>query len=165
MLQYQQHHLRVQPENSQPWTWPLMLHPIQYYRATVAGSVHTIVALGDPVLWWGFLALLPIGMVASARRATWREAFIFGGYLAMYLPWFLVPRSQFFSYMLPAVPFMCLGVTAVIRSLPGRWAFRSGIGIAAGSVLAAAAFAPVWTGWGVPVSWVRDLRLLPGWPL
>ena len=39
----------------------------------------------------------------------------------MYLPWFLVPRSQFFSYMLPAVPFMCLGVVAVTRSLPERW--------------------------------------------
>ena len=39
MLRYQQHHLRFQPENSRPWTWPLLLHPIQYFRACAANAV------------------------------------------------------------------------------------------------------------------------------
>jgi dolichyl-phosphate-mannose-protein mannosyltransferase len=164
MLRYQQLHVRVQPENSPPWTWPLMLHPVQYFRETAAGSVRAIVALGNPTLWWGFLVLLPIGVVSLWRRATWREALIFGGYAAMYLPWLLVPRSQFFFYMLPAVPFMCLAVAAIARSLPDRWARVTAVGVAAVAALCALAFLPAWTGWEAPATWLRGLGWLPAWP-
>lgn len=165
MFRYQQQHVQVQPENSLPWTWPLMLHPVQYFRETMGGSVRTVVALGNPALWWGFLVLLPVGVVRLWRRATWREALIFGGYLAMYLPWLLVPRSQFFFYMLPAVPFMCLSVAAIARSLPDRWARVGVVGFTAGTALCAIAFLPAWTGWGVPAAWARGLGWLPDWPL
>lgn len=165
MLRYQQQHVQIQPENSLPWTWPLMLHPVQYFRETAAGSARTIVALGNPALWWGFLVLLPVGAVTLRRRATWRDALIFGGYLAMYLPWFLVPRSQFFFYMLPAVPFMCLSVATIARSLPPRWAPVMAFGLTAGITLCAIAFLPAWTGWGAPAAWLRGLDWLPSWPL
>ena len=108
MLRYQGHHLRVQPENSAPWTWPLLLHPIQYFAVVRNGDASRIVALGNPVLWWGFLASLPVAAFTLLRHPTWRDALIFGGYGAMFLPWLAVPRSQFIFYMLPAVPFMCL---------------------------------------------------------
>jgi dolichyl-phosphate-mannose-protein mannosyltransferase len=165
MLRYQQLHARVQPENSPPWTWPLMLHPVQYFRETAGESVRAIVALGNPALWWGFILLLPVGVVKLWRRATWREALIFGGYVAMYLPWLLVPRSQFFFYMLPAVPFMCLAVAAIARSLPDRSARVAAVGFAAAATLCAIAFLPAWTGWGVPAAWLRALGWIPDWPL
>jgi dolichyl-phosphate-mannose-protein mannosyltransferase len=165
MLRYQQQHVRVQPENSLPWTWPVMLHPIQYFRETAGESARAIVALGNPALWWGFLVLLPVGVISLWRRATWREALIFGGYVAMYLPWLVVPRSQFFFYMLPAVPFMCLSVATTARSLPGRWAQVTAIGFAAAAMLCAIAFLPAWTAWGAPSAWLRGLGWLPDWPL
>ena len=31
MLHYQEAHDAVQPENSLPWTWPLLLHPVRYF--------------------------------------------------------------------------------------------------------------------------------------
>ena len=164
MLRYQGHHLRVQPENSAPWTWPLLLHPIQYFADVRGGDASRIVALGNPVLWWGFLASLPVAAFTVLRRPTWREALIFGGYGAMFLPWLAVPRSQFFFYMLPAVPFMCLGVVAAIRGLPPRAARVVGKGFAAAVVIAAVAYLPAWTGWTVPEAWYHGLRLLPGWP-
>jgi dolichyl-phosphate-mannose--protein O-mannosyl transferase len=165
MLRYQQQHIRVQPENSRPWTWPIMLHPIQYYREAAGGTVHEIVAIGNPALWWGFLALIPVGLVTMARRTTWRETVAVGGVLAMYVPWLVVPRSQFIFYMLPAVPFMCLTVVAILRTLPAN-----GGRIVAGSLLIAAvagavAFAPVWTGSAVSDDWVDRLRWLPDWPV
>lgn len=165
MLRYHQQHLRIQPENSSPWTWPLMLHPVQYFRDTAGGSVRTIVALGNPALWWGFLVLVPIGVVGLWRRATWREALIFGGYLAMYLPWLIVPRSQFLFYMLPAVPFMCLAVAAIARAHPDRWARLTAVGFAVATIVCAVAFLPAWTAWGVPAAWLRWLGWLPDWPL
>jgi dolichyl-phosphate-mannose--protein O-mannosyl transferase len=165
MLRYQQHHSHVQPENSLPWTWPLLLHPIQYFREATGGSVRTVVALGNPALWWGFLALLPVGVVRLWRRATWREALVTGGYLAMYLPWLAVPRSQFIFYLLPAVPFMCLGVVAVVRSLPGRWQWVVGAGLAVATTVCALVFLPAWTSWSVPATWLHDLAWLPQWPM
>jgi dolichyl-phosphate-mannose-protein mannosyltransferase len=165
MLRYQQAHVRIQPENSQPWTWPLLLHPIQYYRIEKDGAVHAIVALGNPALWWGFLALLPVGIVTLARRLTWREVIPVGVFLALYLPWLVVPRSQFIFYMLPAVPFMCLTVAAILRSLPRRWSRVTAGGFLAAAVVCAIVFAPVWVGWGVPPGWRDVIRWLPNWPL
>ncbi len=165
MLEYQQRHLHIQPENSQPWTWPLLLHPIRYFRATTTGTVYAIVALGNPAIWWGFLALLPVGLFTVARRPTWRDALIFGGYVAMFLPWLVVPRSQFLFYMLPAVPFMCLGIAAILRGLPSPVARVAGITFASIVSLVAIAYLPAWTGWSTSASWLRTLRVLPGWPL
>lgn len=165
MLRYQGHYVRVQAANSPPWTWPLLLRPIQYYADVRGGTASRIVALGNPVLWWGFLAALPLAAVTLARRASWREALAFGGYGAMYLPWLAVPRSQFLFYLLPAVPFMCLGVVAAIRGLPARAARRTGIGFATAACIAGAAYLPAWTGLRVAQSWLDGLRLLPRWPL
>ena len=33
-----------------------------------------VVALGNPVLWWGFLLLLPFALMQIVRRATWQDA-------------------------------------------------------------------------------------------
>jgi dolichyl-phosphate-mannose--protein O-mannosyl transferase len=165
MLQFQRAYVHANDQGSQPWTWPLLLHPIRYYRTGGGGSVHTIVALGNPALWWGFLLCLPVGALTLARRATWKEASIFGMAAALYLPWLAVNRTQFIFYMVPVVPFMCLGVAAVLRSLPRRAAVAGGSGFAVAIVLAAIAFLPVWTGWGVSQSWLDHLRWLPGWPL
>ena len=165
MLQYQEHHLKIQPENSRPWTWPLLLHPIRYYAVERGNSISTIVALGNPVLWWGFLASLPVAAFTALRRPHWQEAVAFGGYVAMFLPWLAVHRSQFIFYMLPAVPFMALCVTATLRRLPMRWARGVGLGFAAATALVGLAYAPVWTGVWIPRGWADALLLLPRWPL
>lgn len=165
MLQYQQTHVKVQPENSQPWTWPLLLHPIQYFRESAGGSVRTIVALGNPALWWGFLALSSVGALTMARRASWREVLILGGYLAMYLPWLVVPRSQFLFYILPAVPFMSLGVVAIVRGLPRSMARVVGLAFVGIVILIAMLYQPAWGGWPASFDRLRGLGLLPEWPL
>jgi dolichyl-phosphate-mannose-protein mannosyltransferase len=165
MLRYQEAHLAIQPENSLPWTWPLLLHPVQYLDLTRDGASSVVVALGNPVLWWGFLLLLPSALVQVFRRPTWQDAVVFGGYAAMFLPWFAVGRTQFIWYMLPAVPFMCLCVAASIMRLPPPWASRVAIGSAATVALAAMMFAPAWTGWWVPRTWHQTLGWLPGWSL
>jgi dolichyl-phosphate-mannose-protein mannosyltransferase len=165
MLHYQQTHLKVQPENSAPWTWPLLLHPIQYFILASGRSISTIVALGNPVFWWGFVIALPVAAIQMIRRRTWQDAVAFGGYAAMFLPWFAIGRSQFLFYVLPAVPFMALCVVATLRRLPPRWAVTCAVVFSIGTIIAAIAFAPVWTGWWIPDTWVHALGWLPRWPL
>jgi dolichyl-phosphate-mannose-protein mannosyltransferase len=165
MLRYQQGHLAIQPENSLPWTWPLLLHPVRYLDEFRDGASSVVVALGNPLLWWGFLLLLPVALVQMVRRPEWQDAVVFGGYAAMFAPWFAIGRTQFIWYMLPAVPFMCLAVVATFRRLPTRAGRTSGIAFAGGVFLVAVLFIPVWTAWPVSSSWIRALGWLPDWPL
>jgi dolichyl-phosphate-mannose-protein mannosyltransferase len=165
MLRYQQAHDAVQPENSLPWTWPLLLHPVRYFEATRDGLTSTVVALGNPVLWWGFIVMVPVAIVRIVRRPTWQDAVVFGGYAAMFLPWFVIGRTQFIWYMLPAVPFMCLGVSSVLRGLPTKIGSWVALSFASAAVLVTTAFVPVWLGWWVPQGWIAHLRWLNDWPL
>ena len=165
MLRYQQHHTHLQPQNSLPWTWPFLLHPIQYFALVRGEQASRIVALGNPILWWGFLGLLPIALYTVLRHPRWEDVIALGGYSAMYLPWLLVSRTQFIYYMLPAVPFMCLCVPTLLRRLPERIGRAAGIAFAAGAAVAAAAYLPAWTGWTISTQWIDRLRLLPHWPL
>ena len=163
MLQYQQNHLKIQPQDSAPWTWPILLHPIQYYSQVDGSSSSRILALGNPAFWWGFLALVPVALVQIVRRRVWQDAVAFGGYAAMFLPWFFVARNQFIFYMLPAVPFMALGVVATLRRFSARSARISAVVFAGATVGCAAAFAPLWMGLRVSGSWSGALGWLPGW--
>ena len=163
MLRYQEAHLAIQPENSAPWAWPLLLHPIRYLELVRGDSSVVVVALGNPVVWWGFLLLLPVAIVQVVRRAAWQDAVVFGGYAAMFLPWFLVGRTQFIWYMLPAVPFMCLAVTATLQRLPAGSARVVTPGFCAIAVLVALAFLPIWIGLWIPNWWPERLNWLPGW--
>ena len=92
-------------------------------------------------------------LVAKAARGRWKEIVILGTYLALFVPWLFLGRTQFLFYLLPAVPFMCLGVVAALRALPRRIRFRSATAFATLVVAAAAAYLPVWLGLGV--DWVR----------
>ena len=163
MLDYQRHHSRVQPENSLPWSWPLLLHPIRYFASTAGTTTSRIVALGNPALWWGFLALLPWGLLSRVRQRAWRDAVCVGGFAAMYLPWLFISRTQFIFYMTPAVPFMCLCVVSWLRSLPDRAYQPAAVAFAAVVVVAGIAFMPAWTGWPFPAQWSEALRWLPSW--
>jgi dolichyl-phosphate-mannose--protein O-mannosyl transferase len=121
-------------------------------------------ALVTPVIWWGFLLLLPVAIVDVVRRPTWRHALIFGGYLALFLPWFYIGRSQFIFYMLPAVPLMCLGICSALRSVPAKASTWSAGTMATAVVVAAALYMPLWLGLWIPRSWAEHLRLLHSWP-
>ncbi len=169
MFDHQIHHSDLQPENSSPASWPLLTHPIRYYPDALAGPADDrsqnqgeILLVGNPVLFWGFLALLPFWLAGSRRQCDWRDALALGGYVALYVPWFFMGRTQFLWYILPAIPFMCLAVVASLRRL-GACASGSAIAIATMATIAGVAFWPLWTGVPAPAVWVENLRLMSGW--
>lgn len=162
MFQQQVHHATVQPENSAPITWPLLLHPIRYFPlAGVSGP--RILALGNPVLWWSFLAALPPLALRAIRRLDRAAAFALGGWAAAYLPWFVLRRPGFLFYMTPAIPFMCLGVAAALRGFPGRARMPAALALTGFATAAAVLFAPVWLGLDVGRGWIRATEWLAAW--
>ena len=112
-----------------------------------------IVALGNPVLWWGFLRRCRSAAFTALRRPRWQEAVAFGGYVAMFLPWLVVPRSQFIFYMLPAVPVHVPVPGGDAPPAAGRdGAAAWGSAFAAATIVVGLAYAPVWTGVWIPRS-------------
>jgi dolichyl-phosphate-mannose--protein O-mannosyl transferase len=166
------------------WEWPVLVRPIWLYRGLVgvpAGSVSSIVTMGNPLVWWGGgLALLAAAASSVRRPARSGGAvmFILVGFLSQYLPWAFAPRRLTFIYhYLPCVPFLALAAGYVFD----RWLERAAAGkdprgarsllharlaLWAFVALAALLFAfyyPLLTGLVVPRSYAGALRLLKTW--
>ena len=141
---------------SPAWTWPLMLRPVRMFEA----PDREVLALGNPVLWWGFLVAGPAALIDVIRRRRSTEALVLLGYAAGYAPWFFLGRPKTMNYMLVCVPFMATAVVMGVRAFGRRGTVVVGLGVAA--LFAAIGFAPLWIGAPSP-SWEAALRWLPGW--
>ena len=109
-----------------PWyEWPVIGKPMWYYSASyhAEGSTQTIMALGNPAVWWGGLAALIMVIVIWAERHIdrrglyWqsrgddmRPAILLISFAAQYMPWVLVPRGTYIYHYFAAVPFIILCV-------------------------------------------------------
>jgi dolichyl-phosphate-mannose--protein O-mannosyl transferase len=152
------------PATSSPaWTWPFLLHPIRYWTATGGPARGTILALGNPVLFWGFLASLPLAVQRVIRRRDRELGIVLGFYAVMFVPWLAASRTEYFYYILPCVPFMALTIAGTLRTLSPQWSRRLGVTVGALALLVAAAFAPVWLGLPTSSAWLAHLRWLPRW--
>lgn len=111
-----------------PWyQWPLIGKPMWYYSSTYRpdGATQTIVAMGNPAVWWGGLAALVLvllvwaarhvsrrgGLRLHTRQNDMRPAILLIAFAAQYVPWTLVPRGTYIYHYFPSVPFIILCVT------------------------------------------------------
>ncbi|QGH70911.1 phospholipid carrier-dependent glycosyltransferase [Pseudactinotalea sp. HY158] len=132
-----------------------------------------ILAVGNPVVWWGGVLALLVVIWAALRRRDWRAWAILAGYLAGYVPWLLyMKRTIFTFYTVAFVPYVALALTFALatlissRRIPLRER-RPGIWIAAFVVVAALAagafFWPIWTNEWIPYWYWNMHMFLPSW--
>ena len=194
MFQYGRHFDPGSVAASPAWGWPLLRGSIDYTQAVffgggiriVAGNVVRLrtLAVGNPVLWWAFLAATPTvlwrlgGALLHRRRSlsaipsvlsSRPEWVALGGYLAGWLPWLVPGRTEFVYYLLPAVPFMAVTVALALRALgavaagqAGSVAVATGGGLAAGAAAAAWAYYPLWVTLPIGYYTFAHLTHLPG---
>jgi dolichyl-phosphate-mannose--protein O-mannosyl transferase len=110
------------PFASPAWSWPLVRRPMIYYsEPRTAGGRETVMAIGNPLVWWTALACLGALVIRLTRRRVSDAAVVaVVGFAAVYGPLLVVSAvrpATFIYYMLPAVPFMCLGIAAVVAGL------------------------------------------------
>jgi dolichyl-phosphate-mannose-protein mannosyltransferase len=100
-------------------TWILDVRPVWYYfqgKTTYYG----VVAIGNPVLWWGTalsLVALPIMALVDRDRRLAMPALLVA---LLYFPWFAATRTSFLYYMTPVAPFMAVLVAAGLQRLTGQ---------------------------------------------
>jgi dolichyl-phosphate-mannose-protein mannosyltransferase len=120
------------PFQSNPGGWLLINRPLGI--AAVSGGpskvpgcpvgencVRQVLAIGTPVLWWGGVVALIIGLGYWLSRRDWRFGIPIVGVLTGWLPWFRYDqRPIFFYYAVAIIPFTVIGVTLVLGKILGR---------------------------------------------
>jgi dolichyl-phosphate-mannose-protein mannosyltransferase len=141
---------------SRPWEWLAIRRPVAYYFSAHGGRYREVIAIGSPFVWWTGAAGALAGAWTAfrARSAAGPEAVVAACVAATYLPWLLLAWDRgfvFITYMLPTVPFLCLGAALLARRL---WTARPGQVVV--SIVTAAAVA--WFAFYYPVLTARPLQ-------
>jgi len=109
---------------SAPWSWPFLKRPVVYSFDPHGTQYATVMALGNPLVWWSALAAFGYLAVRWLRgHRGGGEALILAGFAAGWLPWFVFGpfrETMFLYYLLPSVPFMCLALGYVIARVIHR---------------------------------------------
>lgn len=102
---------------SRPWTWLVMTRPVPITWQDAGTSIRQLLAIGNPVVFWGSVWALPYLAYAWRRKRDWVPGFFLMVVLLQYVPWLLVARPQFFFYVAPFTPFLVLGLVYMLRDL------------------------------------------------
>lgn len=122
------------PYQSNPWSWPLGLHPTAMYSARSGDYISTISPIPNPIVTWlgvGALLLLVWVVVRSAAlaartrrlaplrgRAVTVSAFVLTGYLSGWVPWLMLSSrpAVFQFYAVVLTPFAATALALVLAS-------------------------------------------------
>jgi dolichyl-phosphate-mannose--protein O-mannosyl transferase len=164
---------------SSAWSWPIMSRPTSYYYESDGLSCDapkcaaTVLAVGNPVIWWAGLLALGHNIWRAVAGRDWRSGALLVGYLAGWLPWMVFHNRTIFTfYAIVLVPFLAGMLAMSLASLPGGphaspARRRNGL-IAAGAalILVVAAtwyFLPIWTGEVMPHRQWHLRMWMPTW--
>ncbi len=112
------------PYQSRWWTWLYLARPVWYYYKETDGIVTGILALGNPILWWASLPALFASLITILRRRTPELVLPLMAFLAAYLPWGVIGRTQFQYYLVGGVPFLLIILAYWIDRWLDHWALR-----------------------------------------
>lgn len=170
------------PYSANPWSWVILGRPISYYYegpklgqsgCTAAQCSQAILAIGNPVIWWGAVGAIFVLLGLWAGRRDWRAGAILAGIVAGYLPWFnYQARTIFYFYAVAFTPWLVLADTMVLGLIlgpPGASPRRRawGASIAGAFVLLAVVvfwwFFPILTAQVIPYRQWQLRMWLPSW--
>ncbi|CAI6083438.1 glycosyltransferase family 39 protein [Cohnella sp. JJ-181] len=169
MYNYHAHLVATHPFASSWWEWPLMVKPIWYYGGSVAaGQVSSIVAMGNPAVWWTGIAAVAaaIFLLFKGRARDPRLVFLLIGLAAQFLPWVGVTRLTFIYHFFASVPFVILLIVYALKEGRDRGLLARGhvYGYLGASLLLFVLFYPILSGMTVDKSYVaHTLRWFKSW--
>lgn len=109
------------PYQSNPWSWLVMGRPTAFYYQSypqgkngcvVTTCSEAVMAIGNPVIWWGGTIAMVIALWAWIAKRDWRAGAILSGVVAGYLPWFFFQeRTVYNFYAVVFLPWIILAIT------------------------------------------------------
>jgi dolichyl-phosphate-mannose-protein mannosyltransferase len=113
---------------SRPLTWLFDATPIWYRWELSPRGVLGLIAIGNPLLFWGSIAAFVWLVWLAVRRRDPTLATAPALVAVLYLPWLATSRQSYIYYLTPAIPFLAILVAAALARLAGprplgrRWA-------------------------------------------
>jgi dolichyl-phosphate-mannose--protein O-mannosyl transferase len=170
------------PYKANPWSWIVMGRPTAFfYEKSTQGTsgcqvkecAQAIVALGNPVIWWGATLAILVLLFQWALRRDWRAGAVLAGLAGGYLPWFhYQDRTIYNFYTIAFTPWVVLALTYVLALMlgpPGAGLARRRRGVlSAGAVVLVAVlvfwfFLPIYSAEVIPKSGWSDRMWLTSW--
>ena len=157
------------PFGSLWYSWPFIVKPVWYYMGggLADGQSASIVALGNPVLWWGGIVAILYLVIAFFRKKCPAEGkAVLIGFAAQFLPWVLVTRVVFLYHYFPSVPFITLALGMACMAIEKK---NKRIGKALMFLLPSIAlilfilFIPVLSGMPVSTEYITSLKWFDSW--
>jgi len=147
------------------WSWPLISRPVWLYVSYLPnGIVSTIVAMGNPAVWWVGLASIAMAAMEGVRKRKWVCLFIVTIFLFQWLPYAFISRILFLYAFYSNVPIMILATSYFINDY---WSTRNGKTIVIIYLVVTATlfaiFYPVISGIPAPSYWDNALKWLRSW--
>ncbi len=147
------------------YTWPIMQRPVWYYVAYPStGLKSTIVAIGNPAIWWVGIVAAIYTFIASIRTKKLEYTFLIVLMLSMWLPYAFIGRVMFLYHYFPVLPFLMLAIVAFLKYLSEKfkniWITVSYIAIV---IILFAWFYPVVSGSVMPETYIESLKWLSTW--
>lgn len=94
------------------WSWPLLSRPVWLYVSELGGEwVSTMVAMGNPLVWWVGLIVMINEIRGITRDGAPSRVFLVTMFAFQWLPYALISRSLFLYHFFPNVPILCLAVS------------------------------------------------------
>jgi dolichyl-phosphate-mannose-protein mannosyltransferase len=150
---------------SQWWSWPLILRPVLLFIAHLPNDVvSTIVAMGNPAVWWvGFASIIAVaGLAIRKRRFT--PLFIVVLFFFSWLPYVLISRTTYLYHFYVSIPFLCLATAYFVNKYwSNRWGKVATLAYFSVVVMFFGLFYPVISGIPTPTSWMEMIRWLESW--
>jgi dolichyl-phosphate-mannose-protein mannosyltransferase len=143
------------PYFSRWYTWPWLYRPTWYYFKSHEGFIRGIVAIGNPALWWASVPVTLWALVSGAMARDWRRLYAGAGFVCLYVPWGISPRTLNYShYLFEAIPYACLALGLLLDrewdDVQGRWTARGYVALVLALFLF---FYPFLAALPVPESW------------
>jgi dolichyl-phosphate-mannose-protein mannosyltransferase len=158
----------IHPYMSRAWSWFLLTRPVAYFWEGEPNCCAEILGIGNPMLFWGAILVIPYLVLAWRGRRDWRAGALLVPILAQFLPWLAVSRPLFLFYMAPVTPFLAVGTVYAIRDLLGlrlndRLALAGAAAVVGVSVALFAFFWPVLTASPISFDAWQDRMWFGGW--
>ena len=153
------------PFSSKWYTWPVMLKPVWYYTSSIGeGLKSTIVGIGNPAIWWvGILGAL-YTLISAIKSKKLENVFLIVMMLALFLPYAFIGRVMFMYHYFPVLPFLMLGIVALLKFLHEKFKNIWIIGIYIAAVIILFGwFYPVVSGSSMPETYIDSLKWVSTW--
>jgi dolichyl-phosphate-mannose--protein O-mannosyl transferase len=147
------------PHSSSPVRWFFDADPIWFRWVLVPHGMRGLVAIGNPLLWWGSAVALIALAVTAVRRRSRMLALPVLLVACLYLPWMATSRTTYLYYMAPIVPFLAVALARTLSLARSRVA----VAYAAATAVPAALWLPFLTAVTVPFGYYHAVMLMTAW--